>query len=100
MAALAGKLEAWRGDYAPVSGTSKLNRLELPREIAARYHKLRISQGPASIEVLSARLAASPSPVPALIPMPSISPAAPRPSCGGATIGHTAFACQAPSKGR
>ncbi len=50
MAVLAGKLEAWRGDCAPVAGKSTLNRLELSREIATRYHK--ISHDPAAIEAL------------------------------------------------
>ncbi len=50
MAVLAGKLEAWRGDCAPVAGKSTLNRLELSREIAMRYHK--ISHDPAAIEAL------------------------------------------------
>src|SRR5215208_7572512 len=39
MAVLAGKLEAGRKDCAPVAGKSTLNRLELSREIATRYHK-------------------------------------------------------------
>ena len=51
MAVLAGKLEAWRGDCAPVAGKSTLNRLELSREIATRYHKI-ISHDPAAIEAL------------------------------------------------
>ncbi len=50
MAVLAGKLEAWRGDCAPVAGKSTLNRLELSREIATRYKK--ISHDPAAIEAL------------------------------------------------
>src|SRR5271154_4377725 len=50
MAVLAGKLEAWRGDCAPGAGKSTLNRLELSREIATRYHK--ISHDPAAIEAL------------------------------------------------
>ena len=50
MAVLAGKLEAWRGDCAPVAGKSTLNRLELSREIVTRYHK--ISHDPAAIEAL------------------------------------------------
>ncbi len=50
MAVLAGKLEAWRGDCAPVAGKSTLNRLELSRPIATRYHK--ISHDPAAIEAL------------------------------------------------
>ena len=50
MAVLAGKLEAWRGDCAPVAGKSTLNRLELSREMVTRYHK--ISHDPAAIEAL------------------------------------------------
>jgi Transposase DDE domain group 1 len=50
MAVLAGKLEAWRGDCAPVAGKSTLNRLELSRPVATRYHK--ISHDPAAIEAL------------------------------------------------
>jgi len=50
MAALAGKLEAWREDCAPVAGKSTLNRLELSRGIATRYKK--ISHDPAAIETL------------------------------------------------
>jgi hypothetical protein len=40
MAVLAGKLQAWRADCAPVAGKSTLNRLELSRETATRYHKI------------------------------------------------------------
>jgi len=40
MAVLAGKLEAWRSDCAPVAGKSTLNRLELSREVATRYFKI------------------------------------------------------------
>ncbi|MET4205198.1 MULTISPECIES: IS1380 family transposase [unclassified Bradyrhizobium] len=47
MAVLAGKLEARRKDCAAVAGKSTLNRLELSREIATRYHK--IAHEPASI---------------------------------------------------
>ena len=50
MAALAGKLKAWRSDCASVAGKSTLNRLELSREIATRYHK--ISHDPVAIEAL------------------------------------------------
>jgi len=50
MAVLAGKLEAWRLDCAPVAGKSTLNRLELSREIATRYCK--IAHDPAAIERL------------------------------------------------
>ena len=50
MAVLAGKLKAWRDDCAPAAGNSTLNRLELSREIATRYHK--ISHDPAAIEAL------------------------------------------------
>jgi hypothetical protein len=50
MAILAGKLEAHRSDCAPVAGKSTLNRLELSRPEATRYHK--ISHDPAAIEGL------------------------------------------------
>jgi hypothetical protein len=50
MAVLAGKLEAGRANCAPVAGKSTLNRLELSREIATRYHK--IAHEPALIEQL------------------------------------------------
>ncbi len=40
MAVLAGKLEARRENCAPVAGKSTLNRLELSREMATRYHKI------------------------------------------------------------
>ena len=50
MAALAGKLQAWRSDCAPAAGKSTLNRLELSREIATRYHKIR--HDPTAIEAL------------------------------------------------
>ena len=50
MAVLAGKLEARRSDCAPAAGKSTLNRLELSREIATRYHK--IGHDPAAIEAL------------------------------------------------
>jgi hypothetical protein len=50
MAVLAGKLEAWRDDCAPVAGKSTLNRLELSREAVTRYKK--ISHDPAAIEAL------------------------------------------------
>jgi hypothetical protein len=50
MAALAGKLAARRSDCAPVAGKSTLNRLELSRPAATRYHK--ISHDPAAIERL------------------------------------------------
>jgi hypothetical protein len=40
MAVLAGKLEARRADCAPVAGKSTLNRLELGRDRATRYHKI------------------------------------------------------------
>ena len=50
MAILAGKLEARRADCAPVAGKSTLNRLELSRPEATRYHK--ISHDPAAIEGL------------------------------------------------
>ena len=44
------KLEAWRGDSAPVAGKSTLNRLELSRDLATSYKK--ISHDPAAIEEL------------------------------------------------
>src|SRR3954449_680362 len=50
MAVLAGKLEARRQDCAPVAGKSTLNRLELSRPEATRYH--RISHDLAAIEAL------------------------------------------------
>ncbi len=40
MAVLAGKLEAGRANCAPVARKSTLNRLELSRETATRYHKI------------------------------------------------------------
>jgi len=39
LAVLAGKLAAKRADCAPLAGKSTLNRLELSRPIATRYHK-------------------------------------------------------------
>ena len=50
MAVLAGKLEAGRSNCAPVAGKSTLNRLELSRETATRYHK--IAHDPTAIEGL------------------------------------------------
>jgi hypothetical protein len=50
MAVSAGKLEAGRANCAPVAGKSTLNRLELSRAEATRYHK--ISHDPAAIESL------------------------------------------------
>ena len=50
MAVLAGKLQAWRSDCAPAAGKSTLNRLELSRETATRYHK--IGHEKAAIEAL------------------------------------------------
>ena len=50
MAVLAGKLEARREDCAPVAGKSTLNRLELSRPVATRYHK--IGHDPVAIEAL------------------------------------------------
>ena len=50
LAVLAGKLEAWREDCAPVAGKSTLNRLELSRDTPTKYH--RIAQIPAAIERL------------------------------------------------
>jgi Transposase DDE domain group 1 len=40
MAVLAGKLRAGRANCAPVAGKSTLNRVELSRETATRYHKI------------------------------------------------------------
>jgi len=54
MAVLAGKLQAWRSDCAPVAGKSTLNRLELSREGTTRYHK--IAHDGAAIEGLFVRL--------------------------------------------
>ena len=51
MAALAGKLRAWRSDCAPAAGKSTINRLELSREIATRYHKIR--HDPAAVEAIA-----------------------------------------------
>jgi hypothetical protein len=48
MAVLSGKLKAHRSDCAPLAGKSTLNRLELSRPEATRYHK--ISHDPAAIE--------------------------------------------------
>jgi hypothetical protein len=50
MAVLAGKLEAKRDECAPVAGKSTLNRLELSRLQATRYHK--ISHNPVAIRRL------------------------------------------------
>jgi hypothetical protein len=50
MAVLAGKLTARRSDCAPVAGKSTLNRLELSRPQASRYHK--ISHDPQAVEAL------------------------------------------------
>jgi hypothetical protein len=50
MAVLAGKLAARREDCAPVAGKSTLNRLELGRGTATRYHK--IAHDAAAIEGL------------------------------------------------
>ena len=50
MAVLAGRLEARRDDCAPVAGKSTLNRLELSRETATRYHK--VSHEPSAIQAL------------------------------------------------
>jgi hypothetical protein len=54
MAVLSGKLEARRGDCAPVAGKSTLNRLELSRNEPSRYHK--IAYDAAAIEALPATL--------------------------------------------
>lgn len=50
LAVLAGKLAARRTDCAPLAGKSTLNRLELSRPVATRYHK--VSHDPAAIERL------------------------------------------------
>jgi Transposase DDE domain group 1 len=50
LAVLAGKLEARRSGCEPLAGKSTLNRLELSRKEATRYHK--ISHDPAAIERL------------------------------------------------
>jgi hypothetical protein len=50
LAVLAGKLAAKRSDCAPLAGKSTLNRLELSRPEATRYHK--VSHDPAAIEAL------------------------------------------------
>jgi hypothetical protein len=50
LAVLAGKLAAKRSDCAPLAGKSTLNRLELSRPEATRYHK--VSHDPAAIETL------------------------------------------------
>jgi Transposase DDE domain group 1 len=50
LSVLAGKLAAKRSDCAPLAGKSTLNRLELSRPEATRYHK--ISHDPAAIEAL------------------------------------------------
>jgi len=50
LAVLAGKLAAKRADCAPLAGKSTLNRLELSRPEATRYHK--VSHDPAAIETL------------------------------------------------
>ena len=50
LAVLAGKLVAKRSDCAPLAGKSTLNRLELSRPMATRYHK--VSHDPAAIERL------------------------------------------------
>jgi hypothetical protein len=54
MAVLAGKLTASRKECAPVAGKSTLNRLELSREAATRYHK--IAHDGRAIESLFVRL--------------------------------------------
>src|SRR5260370_39011771 len=50
MAGLVGKLAARRRDWGRAAGKSTLNRLELSRPEATRYHK--ISHDPAAIEAL------------------------------------------------
>ena len=62
MAVLAGKLQAWRADCAPVAGKSTLNRLELSRERATRYHK--IAHDPAAIARLLVTLFVEAHPTP------------------------------------
>src|SRR6266446_5260890 len=54
MAVLSGKLEARRGDCAPVAGKSTLNRLELSQSEPSRYHK--IAYDAAAIEALPVTL--------------------------------------------
>jgi hypothetical protein len=54
MAVLAGKLKASRAECAPVAGKSTLNRLELSRDEATRYHK--IAHDPVAIEKFLVRL--------------------------------------------
>ena len=54
MAVMAGKLAATGSDCAPVAGKSTLNRLEVSRETATRYH--RIAHDPAAIEALFVEL--------------------------------------------
>ena len=60
MAILAGKLEARRSDCAPVAGKSTLNRLELSRLEATRYH--RISHDPAASKRCSSICSSTPTP--------------------------------------
>ena len=50
LAVLAGKLSAKRADCAPLAGKSTLNRLELSKPTATRYHK--VSDDPVAIERL------------------------------------------------
>ena len=50
LAVLVGKLAAKRADCAPLAGKSTLNRLELSRPEASRYHK--VSHDPGAIERL------------------------------------------------
>ena len=45
MSVLAGKLEAWRSDCAPVAGKSTLNRLELSRATPTKYRQDRARPG-------------------------------------------------------
>ena len=54
LAVLAGKLQARRSDCEALAGKSTLNRLELSRQEATRYHK--ISHDPAAIERLFVEL--------------------------------------------
>jgi hypothetical protein len=54
MAVLAGKLQAKRGDCAPVAGKSTLNRMELSRKEPSRYHKL--AYDAAAVEALPVTL--------------------------------------------
>lgn len=55
LAVLAGKLQAWRADCAPLAGKSTLNRLEhVPKRHGGRYHKILCD--PARVEALLVEL--------------------------------------------